>query len=119
MNVQAPPNLSAGALRQLVAAGINDWGGVSPVTPDYVNPERPWPHLDALTRETAKAGKVLVERLAVYPAYARLTDTWLDPVLRTAVMRSSDGAGFARTDSWIAGGDQQTFRRDIVRSGPR
>ena len=104
MNVQAPPNLSAGALRQLVAAGVNDWGGVSPVTPDYVNPERPWPHLDALTRETAKAGKVLVERLAVYPAYARLTDTWLDPVLRTAVMRSSDGAGFARTDSWIAGG---------------
>jgi FO synthase len=73
MNVQAPPNLSAGALRQLVAAGINDWGGVSPVTPDYVNPERPWPHLDALTRETAQAGKVLVERLAVYPAYARLT----------------------------------------------
>jgi FO synthase len=104
MNVQAPPNLSAGALRQLVAAGVNDWGGVSPVTPDYVNPERPWPHLDSLTRETAKAGKVLVERLAVYPAYARLTDTWLDPVLRTAVMRSSDGAGFARTDSWIAGG---------------
>ncbi len=59
MNIQAPPNLSAGALRQLVAAGINDWGGVSPVTPDYVNPERPWPHLDALARETAKAGKVL------------------------------------------------------------
>ena len=103
MNIQAPPNLSAGALRQLVAAGINDWGGVSPVTPDYVNPERPWPHLDALTRETAKAGKVLVERLAVYPAYARLTDTWFDPALQTAVMRSSDGAGFARADSWIAG----------------
>ena len=78
MNIQAPPNLSPGALQQLVAAGINDWGGVSPVTPDHVNPERPWPQLEALRRETAKAGKVLVERLAIYPAYARAPDTWLD-----------------------------------------
>ena len=119
MNIQAPPNLSAGALRQLVAAGINDWGGVSPVTPDYVNPERPWPHLDVLARETAKAGKVLVERLAIYPAYARRADAWLDPALRTAVMRASDGEGFARTDRWIAGARQQTVRRAIVRAGPR
>ena len=104
INIQAPPNLSAGTLGQLVAAGINDWGGVSPVSPDHVNPERPWPHLDALARETAKAGKVLVERLAIYPAYARRADAWLEPALRTAVMRACDGAGFARTDSWIAGG---------------
>ena len=103
MNIQAPPNLAAGALPQFVAAGINDWGGVSPVTPDHVNPERPWPHLDVLACETAKAGKVLVERLAVYPAYARHADPWLDTALRTAVRRASDGAGFARTDSWIAG----------------
>ena len=71
MNIQAPPNLSPGALQQLVAAGINDWGGVSPVTPDHVNPERPWPQIEALIEETAKAGKVLVERLAIYPAYVR------------------------------------------------
>ena len=58
-NIQAPPNLSPGALPQLVAAGINDWGGVSPVTQDYVNPEAPWPHLDVLARETAAAGKTL------------------------------------------------------------
>jgi FO synthase len=103
MNIQAPPNLAAGTLPQLVAAGINDWGGVSPVTPDHVNPERPWPHLDALAHETAKAGKVLVERLAIYPAYTRQAGTWLDAALRTAVMRACDGAGFARTDSWIAG----------------
>jgi FO synthase len=107
LNIQAPPNLSAGALGRLVAAGINDWGGVSPVTPDHVNPERPWPHLDALARETAQAGKVLVERLAIYPAYARRADVWLEPAMRTAVMRASDGAGFARTDSWIAGGVEQ------------
>ena len=104
LNIQAPPNLSAGALGRLVAAGINDWGGVSPVTPDHVNPERPWPHLDALARETAQAGKVLVERLAIYPAYARRADVWLEPAMRTAVMRACDGAGVARADSWIAGG---------------
>jgi FO synthase len=103
MNIQAPPNLSPGVLGQLVAAGINDWGGVSPVTPDYVNPERPWPQLEALARETAKAGKVLVERLAIYPAYGRQADAWLDPALRTAVRRASDGEGFARSDPWSPG----------------
>jgi FO synthase len=103
MNIQAPPNLSPGALRQLVAAGINDWGGVSPVTPDHVNPERPWPQIERLSRETAKAGKVLVERLAIYPSYVRRPDPWLDRGLRTAVMRAADGEGFARTDPWIPG----------------
>ncbi len=58
----------------LSASGINDWGGVSPVTPDHVNPERPWPQIETLIRETAKAGKVLVERLAIYPAYVRRAD---------------------------------------------
>jgi FO synthase len=103
MNIQAPPNLSPGALQQLVAAGINDWGGVSPVTPDHVNPERPWPQIQTLSRQTAKAGKVLVERLAIYPAYVHRPDIWLDRGLRAAVMRGTDGAGFARTDPWIPG----------------
>ena len=72
MNIQAPPNLSAGALAPLIDAGINDWGGVSPVTPDHVNPEAPWPHLKVLERATKAAGKELVERLAIYPAYAQV-----------------------------------------------
>ena len=74
MNIQAPPNLAAGALPRLIAAGINDWGGVSPVTPDHVNPERPWPALDRLAAATAEAGKVLVERLAVYPDFVQRKD---------------------------------------------
>ena len=70
MSIQAPPNLSPGVLPQLISAGINDWGGVSPLTPDHVNPEAPWPHLDQLARETAAAGKFLDQRLTIYPAYA-------------------------------------------------
>jgi len=103
MNIQAPPNLRAGALAQLIAAGINDWGGVSPVTPDHVNPERPWPALDALAQETAAAGKVLVERLAIYPAYAMQPERWLASELRMPVLRAHDAEGFARGDAWIPG----------------
>jgi FO synthase len=103
MNVQAPPNLAAGTLPRLVAAGINDWGGVSPVTPDHVNPERPWPTLETLSRETEAAGKVLVERLAIYPAYAAQSERWLAPMLRTSVLRASDAENFARTDGWMPG----------------
>jgi FO synthase len=103
MNVQAPPNLSPTVLRRLIAAGINDWGGVSPITPDYVNPERPWPQLDALARETAKAGKVLTERLTIYPAFVQHADLWLDPALRTFVRRAADSQGFARPDAWVPG----------------
>ena len=71
MNIQAPPNLQPAGLAQLVRAGINDWGGVSPVTPDHVNPEAPWPHLADLERATEAAGRTLVERLAIYPEFAR------------------------------------------------
>ena len=67
MNIQAPPNLNPGMTADLIAAGINDWGGVSPVTPDHVNPEAPWPAIEQLRAETAQAGKCLVERLAIYP----------------------------------------------------
>ena len=102
-NIQAPPNLSPGALPQLVAAGINDWGGVSPVTQDYVNPEAPWPHLDALARETAAAGKTLAERLTVYPSYARAGERWLDPALQTRVLKLVDSEGYPRTDAWLTG----------------
>ncbi len=69
MNIQAPPNLSGPGFGRLIQAGLNDWGGVSPVTPDHVNPEAPWPQIDILRRETEAQGKVLAPRLAAYPAY--------------------------------------------------
>jgi FO synthase len=103
MNIQAPPNLSPGVLSQLVAAGINDWGGVSPITPDYVNPEAPWPHLERLADETAAAGKFLEQRLTIYPRYVVDGERWLDGGVQTSVLRLSDAAGFARRDSWVPG----------------
>ena len=103
MSVQAPPNLSPGVLPQIVHAGINDWGGVSPVTPDFVNPEAPWPHLDDLMRETASAGKYLTERLTIYPDYARDLDRWAHPDLHVRVLEMIDTEGFPRTDDWCPG----------------
>ena len=103
MNIQAPPNLSPGVYQKLIAAGLNDWGGVSPVTPDHVNPEAPWPAIDELARLSAEMGKLLVNRLPVYPAYARDADTWLAPEVATQVRRMSDSEGFARDDDWAPG----------------
>jgi FO synthase len=103
MSIQAPPNLSPGVLPQLIAAGINDWGGVSPVTPDHVNPEAPWPHLDLLASETAAAGKFLEQRLTVYPAYAQDDRRWLDEKIRPAVLKLIDSGGLARRDAWTPG----------------
>jgi FO synthase len=103
MNIQAPPNLNPGLLSRLIDAGINDWGGVSPVTPDHVNPEAPWPALAALERATNLAGKQLVERLAIYPAFAREADTWVDPALRSSLLRRIDADGWPRCDEWCPG----------------
>ncbi len=103
MSIQAPPNLSPGVLTRIVEAGINDWGGVSPVTPDFVNPEAPWPHLDDLARETEVAGKLLVERLTIYPKYALEGERWLDEAMRTPVLRRIDAEGFPRVDEWSPG----------------
>ncbi len=103
MNIQAPPNLQPGALTQLVRAGINDWGGVSPVTPDHVNPEAPWPHLDRLAEATEQAGRVLVERTAAYPAYALEPERWIAKPLRTPLLRSIDTQGYAREHGWAPG----------------
>jgi FO synthase len=103
MSIQAPPNLQAGSLQRLIAAGINDWGGVSPVTPDHVNPERPWPALDMLARATADAGKVLVERLAVYPQYVQEKNRWLAPALHARLLRMADAEGLARSEAWTPG----------------
>ena len=103
MSIQAPPNLQPDGLTQLVRAGINDWGGVSPVTPDHVNPEAPWPHLAQLERDTYNAGRTLLERLALAPGYATQPEKWTDPVMTARVRRATDSRGFARPDRWYAG----------------
>jgi FO synthase len=104
MVIQAPPNLHApGELAALLRAGVNDWGGVSPVTPDHVNPEAPWPHLDALEQATAAAGRVLRERLAIGPAHAQEPERWAEPRIATLVRRAVDARGLPVTDGWHAG----------------
>jgi len=107
MHVQAPPNLTdEHDLGALVQAGIDDWGGVSPVTPDHVNPERPWPGLERLRAATEAAGKTLAPRLTVYPEYVDAPEAWLDEAVRFPVMLRSDGEGLGRDDSWAAGGNE-------------
>ena len=103
MALQAPPNLTPDRFGALIRAGINDWGGVSPVTPDHVNPEAPWPHLERLARETEREGKVLTERLTVYPDYVRELERWVAEPLRPAVRQGSDADGFARESPWSPG----------------
>lgn len=103
MSIQAPPNLSPGVLPQIVKAGIDDWGGVSPLTPDFVNPEAPWPHLEELSRETAAAGKDLHERLTIYPKFAKASEIWIDSAIRSKVLDLIDGEGYPRTDDWCPG----------------
>ncbi len=104
IHLQAPPNLSDD-LAPLLAAGIDDWGGVSPLTIDHVNPERPWPALDRLRAATEAAGFVLAPRLTVYPEYVQRPDEWLHPDVRTAVQVVSDLEGLARDTVWSPGRD--------------
>ena len=104
VHLQAPPNLSDD-LAPLLAAGIDDWGGVSPLTVDHVNPERPWPDLDRLRAATEAAGFVLAPRLTVHPEWALDPDRWLDPAVRTAVLTASDSEGLARDTEWSPGRD--------------
>ncbi|MBL0149574.1 MAG: 5-amino-6-(D-ribitylamino)uracil--L-tyrosine 4-hydroxyphenyl transferase CofH [Ideonella sp.] len=106
MSIQAPPNLQQGQLGALVDAGLNDWGGVSPVTPDHVNPEAPWPHLDALAEQTRVAGRHLAERLAIAPHHAQQAERWVDAALRPTVLRQIDSFGRARGEAWHAGAAQ-------------
>jgi FO synthase len=96
VSVQAPPNLSDDAQRlRLLDAGINDWGGVSPLTPDHVNPERPWPAIEALSATTAARGKALRERLTIYPAFATRPDPWIAAKMRAPIsaLLGTDGLG--------------------------
>ena len=96
--IQAPPNLVGAQYDLILRAGIDDWGGVSPLTPDHVNPERPWPDIDELTAHTAEAGFTLRERLTIYPPY--ICEPWLDPRLARHVTALSDPAtGLAAADA--------------------
>lgn len=131
MSIQVPPNLNAGRLAALIEAGINDWGGISPVTADHVNPEAPWPEVEVLERSAAAAGKTLAPRLTVYPRFIagrhhRHNDRhkngkngqnedgrnkdgqndrhkWIDAGLDRYVLRLADAEGLARTDTWAPG----------------
>src|SRR5919202_2383127 len=102
VHLQAPPNLT-GDFGALLAAGIDDWGGVSPVTADHVNPERPWPELDRLREVTEAAGFALAPRLTVYPEFAADPGRWLDPAMAFPVLDRSDAEGLARDSRWSAG----------------
>jgi len=123
-HVQAPPNLVGDEHGLLLRAGIDDWGGVSPVTPDHVNPERPWPAIDELSRVSATAGFTLMERLTVYPEYVRRPDAWLDPRVLPHVRALADPVtGLARPGALATGlpwqepdggwGDATTGRADL------
>ncbi len=98
VHVQAPPNLSDD-FGDLLDAGVSDWGGVSPVTADHVNPERPWPALDRLRDVTEAKGHTLAPRLTIHPAFACEPDRWLDPALHFPVADRSDSDGYARDDA--------------------
>jgi len=100
-HVQAPPNLSYDDFPRLLDAGIDDWGGVSPVTVDHVNPEAPWPDLERLRAATESRDLQLVPRLPVYPEW--LDERWLDPRVLPFVLRASDADGLAREDEWSPG----------------
>jgi FO synthase len=102
-SIQCPPNLSYDDFPRLLEAGIDDWGGISPVTIDHVNPEAPWPEVERLERATRAAGLELAPRLAVYPRYVAERKRWLDPAVAPAVLRRADADGLARTERWAAG----------------
>jgi FO synthase len=103
VHLQAPPNLSDD-LAPLLDSGIDDWGGVSPVTIDHVNPERDWPAIEILRRATEAARLTLAPRLTVYPEFARDPDRWLDPAMRFSVLDHSDADHLGREDGWCSGG---------------
>jgi FO synthase len=108
VHLQAPPNLSDDFGR-LLDAGIDDWGGVSPVTPDHVNPERPWPAIDRLRQATEARGRTLAPRLTIYPEYVLAPTQWLDAHMRFPVMDHSDAEGLAREpgERWYSGVEEE------------
>jgi FO synthase len=117
-HVQAPPNLAYGDFPRLLDAGIDDWGGVSPVTIDHVNPEAPWPEVERLREATEARGLALAARLPVYPEY--VGDGWIDHAVRPYVLRAADALGLAREDGWAPGEESSVpfvVRRDATPLG--
>jgi FO synthase len=117
MRIQAPPNLIAGEFELLLRAGIDDWGGVSPLTIDHVNPERPWPQLDELAKHTTAAGFELAERLPIYPEYVQRGEPWIDPRVAPHIAALADEAGLAAPDASIVGRPWQEPEVALVSSG--
>jgi FO synthase len=118
--VQAPPNLIGAEYDLMIRAGIDDWGGVSPLTPDHVNPERPWPQIDDLASRTAEAGFELRERLTIYPEYVLAGEPWLDPRLRAHVAALADpDTGLANPDAVLTGRPWQEPDGGFTRSAGR
>jgi FO synthase len=113
--IQAPPNLAYNEFPRLLDAGIDDWGGVSPVTIDHVNPEAPWPAIAGLEEATRARGLELAPRLPIYPRYVAELERWCDPAVARAVRRRADSLGLAREDSWAPGGLDPVPRRQLVR----
>jgi FO synthase len=103
MKVQAPPNLAYDDFPKLLDAGIDDWGGVSPVTIDHVNPEAPWPEIVRLRAATEAAGSELAARLPIYPEYVADLERWADPSVAQEIRKHADADGLARDDCWAAG----------------
>ncbi len=117
MHVQAPPNLAYGDFPLLLDAGIDDWGGVSPVTADHVNPEAPWPEVERLREACRSRGLELAPRLPLYPEHVVDLDRWADPAVAPAIRRAADAHGLAREDRWAPGAPVAVpflVRRDAV-----
>jgi FO synthase len=117
MRIQAPPNLIAGEFELLLRAGVDDWGGVSPLTIDHVNPERPWPRLEELAKHTRAAGFELAERLPIYPEYVTRGEPWLDPRVAPHVAALADASGLADPAATITGRPWQEPEVALVSSG--
>ena len=98
MNIQAPPNLTPDAYQFYLTAGINDWGGVSPVTKDFINPEKAWPKIVELKERTEEAGFVFKERLAIYPEYIVAKPEYVNPSMRDAMLEWTDQDGYVREE---------------------
>jgi FO synthase len=108
MKIQAPPNLAYDDFPRLLDAGIDDWGGVSPVTIDHVNPEAPWPEIVRLRDATEAAGLELAPRLPIYSEYVADLERWTDPRVAREIRRHADADGLARDDRWAAGGTTES-----------
>ena len=112
ISLQAPPNLQPDEAEALIKAGINDWGGISPVTIDHVNPEAPWPQIEILAQSCENAERVLTERLAIYPRHQ--SQKWLDERVLPPALKLQNAFGLAREDNWVSGSSQTTLPGKFV-----